>query len=186
MKLNKKGYMLVEIILASVLAMGVAYYLLNLTYKFQNKDEDTYYETVYIRDKNLITKNIMTDLERGKIRDDSIVFNENENYVTFILETEDEFGNNSVANRKLSITKTDNGVTITYGKIDNEGNFVTTDVSYYQKTLEKSLRVGDIVIKEGNNESDASAVSFLIPVESNYSDESYDIKLIGQKYILVA
>ena len=44
MKLNRKGYMLVEIVIASVLAMGIGYYLLNLTYKFKNNSEDIYAE----------------------------------------------------------------------------------------------------------------------------------------------
>ena len=61
MKLNRKGYMLVEIIIASVLAMTVAYYLLNLTYRFKDTNEDLYHSTVFLNDKILITKNIMQD-----------------------------------------------------------------------------------------------------------------------------
>ena len=59
MKLNRKGYMLVEIIIASVLAFGIAYYLLNLTYKFKNTNADVYESYYYMKDKILITKNIM-------------------------------------------------------------------------------------------------------------------------------
>ena len=40
MKLNKKGYMLVEIVIAFGIAMAIAYYLMNLTYKFKNTNED--------------------------------------------------------------------------------------------------------------------------------------------------
>ena len=40
MKLNKKGYMLVEIILASALAFGLAYFILELTLKVKEKDDD--------------------------------------------------------------------------------------------------------------------------------------------------
>ena len=63
MKLNKKGYMLVEIVLSSVLAMSIALYLLNLTYQFKNKNEDIYQSISYSSDKIAITKNIMNDLD---------------------------------------------------------------------------------------------------------------------------
>ena len=63
-RLNNKGYMLVEIIVASVIAFSVAYYLLNLTYKFKDKSEDIYYSTTMLSDKINITKNIMNDLEK--------------------------------------------------------------------------------------------------------------------------
>lgn len=43
--------MLVEIIVASVIAFSVAYYLLNLTYKFKDKSEDIYYSTTMLSDK---------------------------------------------------------------------------------------------------------------------------------------
>ena len=67
MKLNKKGYMLIEIVLSSVLAMSIALYLLNLTYQFKNKDEDIYQSTIYSSDKIAVTKNIMNDLENQEI-----------------------------------------------------------------------------------------------------------------------
>ena len=60
MKLNQKGYMLVEIIVASVIAFSVAYYLLNLTYKFKDKNEDVYYSTTMLADKINITKNTIS------------------------------------------------------------------------------------------------------------------------------
>lgn len=65
-KLNNKGYMLVEIIVASVIAFGVAYYLLNLTYNFKDKLEDVYNEEEMIAAKANITKNIMSDIESAQ------------------------------------------------------------------------------------------------------------------------
>ena len=69
MKLNRKGYMLVEIILASVLAFSIAFFLLNLIYKFKDTSDSIQHETEYEIAKNIITKNIMTDLEKGSITD---------------------------------------------------------------------------------------------------------------------
>ena len=62
-KLNNKGYMLVEIIIASVIAFSVAYYLINLTIKFKNQNSDLYNNTIIKNDKVNITKNIMNDIE---------------------------------------------------------------------------------------------------------------------------
>ena len=67
MKLNNKGYMLVEIIVASVLAFGIAYYLINLTYKFKDQNMDIYNSMTMLSDKINITKNIMDDIEKQKI-----------------------------------------------------------------------------------------------------------------------
>lgn len=64
-KLNNKGYMLVEIILASVIAFSVAYYLINLTFKFKDQNMDLYNLTAIETAKINITKNIMNDLELG-------------------------------------------------------------------------------------------------------------------------
>ena len=44
-KLNNKGYMLVEIILASVIAFGVAYFILDLVIKLKNKNDDLFVDT---------------------------------------------------------------------------------------------------------------------------------------------
>ena len=67
MKLNKKGYMLVEIIVSFVLAFSIAMYLLNLTIKFKDTNDEIYYSAKYFKDRNLITRNIMNDIERGKV-----------------------------------------------------------------------------------------------------------------------
>ena len=67
MRLNNKGYMLVEIIISFTIAMGIAFYLMNLTFKFKNVNEDIYQSILYLKEKELITKNIMYDLEKGNI-----------------------------------------------------------------------------------------------------------------------
>ena len=87
MKINKKGYMLVEIIISFTLAMSIAYYLLNLTYKFKNMDEDIYMSTIFIKDKILVTKNIMNDIDRGTVSDIPASVDENTSSITFNLVT---------------------------------------------------------------------------------------------------
>ena len=43
-KLNKKGYLAVEVILASVVAVSIAVFLIDLTVKMVNKTRRSYHE----------------------------------------------------------------------------------------------------------------------------------------------
>ena len=161
MKINNKGYMLVEIIIAFSIAMGIAYYLLNLTYKFKNTNEDIYQSTIYLKDKIAITKNIMNNLEEEVITDYTKC---DGNCIILTTET---------GQKKLLINEN----IITYGKIKTDGTYDKSDISYYEKELEKFLTVGEIQISEANKDY----FSLTIPISSIYSDEDYEIKLFGQK-----
>ena len=119
MKLNRKGYMLVEMILAATIAMAIAYYLLNLTYKFKDKNEDIYNTTALVTDKILITKNIMNDLE-GKIVE---LNSRTDNEIVFTANGEQ---------RKITI----DDKTIKY--INQNNNII------YKKTLANSMEIGKI------------------------------------------
>lgn len=171
MKLNKKGYMLVEIIIASVLAMSIAYYLLNLTYKFKNTNEDLYQNYHYMSDKILITKNIMNDLERGTVE----IIEHSDSSLKFKLHTLNE---NGETKRKLSVDK-DNS-TIEYGEVDENEKFDKSDLSYYTKKLDSSLIIGNLNVGGLNKED--NSITIEIPIQSIYSDEVYTIKLFANKY----
>lgn len=58
-KLNNKGYMLVEIILASAIAFALAYFMLELTLKIKNKNNDLMIATLMATDKTIISNRIM-------------------------------------------------------------------------------------------------------------------------------
>ena len=60
MKLNKKGYMLVEIILASALAFGLAFFIIDLVIKLKNKNDDLLVENLITTDKTIITNKLMS------------------------------------------------------------------------------------------------------------------------------
>ena len=125
MKLNRKGYMLVEMILASVIAMSIAYYLLNLTYKFKDKNEDIYNSTVLIADKILITKNIMNDFDGKIVELDSKTDKE------IIFKVNGEKRKITIADKTIKYTKEDNSI-------------------IYKKTLANSMEIGKITFN--NNE----------------------------------
>ena len=61
-KLNNKGYMLVEIILAFVLAVGVAYFMTDLTIKLKNKNDDLMVRTLVATDQAIIYNTLMKSL----------------------------------------------------------------------------------------------------------------------------
>lgn len=175
MKLNKKGYMLVEIVISSVLAMSIALYLLNLTYQFKNKNEDIYQSISYSSDKIAITKNIMNDLDNQIITD----IKSNGTSEVILMST----SGTSEEKRKIKITSPSTDilqnkqVTITYGKIDNN-NFDITDVSYYQKKLQKSLLFKGIEIDKLSNPNIAT---IKIKLESMYTNDDYSINLFIKK-----
>lgn len=168
--------MLVEIVIASVLAMSIAYYLLNLTYKFKNTSEDIYQSYFYMKDKILITKNIMSDLEKG------IVYRENITYdatsITFDLYIHSK---DHAETRKLLITKGDGTTTIQYGKVDiaddDTVSYDTDDISYYEKDLDSSLIIGDLEFQ--NIET---GITITIPIQSIYDDNDYSIKLLAERF----
>ena len=159
-KLNNKGYMLVEIVLAAVISFSVAYYLLNLTYKFKDKNEDVLYTKKMLSDKINITKNIMNDLNNRTVTS-----------VTCIDKSVDlsTYNSDSMAqeNIKLSI----NSNTIEYG-ITKEGSFKTDDNSYYVKKIEDYLEVGQITCITNN-----SIATIKIPLSNIYSDSVEEVKL---------
>lgn len=175
MKLNRKGYMLVEIVISSVLAMSIALYLLTLTYQFKNKNEDIYQSISYSSDKIAITKNIMNDL------DNQIITGIENNGTSEVILTSN-FGT-SEEKRKIKITSPSTDIsqnqqiTITYGKLDNN-NFDTTDVSYYQKKLQKSLLFKGIEIDKSSNPNIAT---IKIKLESMYTNDDYSINLFIKK-----
>lgn len=64
MKLNRKGYLTVEVILASVIAVTIAFFLMEITIKLVNVTDDAYVNTELLTDKTLIIKNIKGQLEK--------------------------------------------------------------------------------------------------------------------------
>ena len=180
-RLNNKGYMLVEIIVASVIAFSVAYYLLNLTYKFKDKSEDIYYSTTMLSDKINITKNIMNDLE--KISDKNSVTlakdpDNNPHTYTITIEGEDD-KNSAIISRIIKVSK--DAITqqwqIEYGSFQN-GAFVTNDKSYYKKVLDKSFEVSNVTCGEDDGKN---AYKIIIKINSLYINDSNDIILFVNK-----
>lgn len=63
MKLNRKGYMTIEIILAAVITFVIAFFLIDLTMELSSTTDDAYADTVLVTDKALIIKNIKENIK---------------------------------------------------------------------------------------------------------------------------
>ncbi len=168
-KLNNKGYMLIEIILASVITFAIAFSLMNLIISFKNKNEDLYNETSILSDKISITKNIMDDLKNYKI-----VKIETDNTSTKkIIDLKVILKNdNIIKNKRIEIESNK----ITYGDYDTtENKIITGNKSYYKKEILNSTEVGEAIITK---DEDEKAITISIPISSIYSSNKHDIKLV--------
>ena len=76
-RLNNKGYMLIEIILAFVLAIGIAYFMTELVIKLKNKNDDLLVKTVVTTDQTIIYNTIMNDVYKGNFSCNKIVLDGN-------------------------------------------------------------------------------------------------------------
>ena len=65
-KLNNRGYVLIEIILASVIAFAIAYYMLDLTLKLKNKNDDLLAETLVKTDQAIIQNKLVQYMKEDR------------------------------------------------------------------------------------------------------------------------
>lgn len=82
-RLNNRGYVLIEIILASAIAFGIAYFILDLTIKLKNKNDDLVVRTLTQTDRGIITNRFMSYMvddnfscDNVKIVDNTIKYND--------------------------------------------------------------------------------------------------------------
>ena len=135
-KLNKKGYLAVEVILASVVAVSIAVFLIDLTVKMVNKTNDNYTNTLFLTDKALITNNLRKEIKQDIIQNGNINNIGEIEKATLIDDytCELKFKNSNVtSNININSTKD----TITY----------SSEYSGYSKKINKDIKYSDINIK---------------------------------------
>ncbi len=158
MKLNNKGYMLVEVIVASAIALVMAYFLVDITITLINKNNDYYIESTLITDKNLITKEIMDDVNNPDYSLIGISVNIEGDVTSAELDYKN-INDNSSLKRELIINKNTNE--IEYGE--------------YTKKLDDILTIRDFKIEKDENQKQ---LYISIPAYTNYSDVDYGLNLI--------
>ena len=164
MKLNRKGYLTVEIILASTIeiilgatiAFAIAFFLMEITIKMVNVTEDNYKDIVVITDNALVISNIKELLDNKKIT--NITCSSNICTITY-----DDI---------------DNTTHTTHLSIDNRSVIYKENTNYlYVKELDKSLSNitltstirGDITGENKNN------IYFKITAQNIFIDKDYSI-----------
>lgn len=85
MKLNRKGYLTVEIILASAVAFAIAFFLMEITVKLVSKTDDVYHETIITYDDAIMINNIKDKIIDYIIETDGLALVECENNECNIL-----------------------------------------------------------------------------------------------------
>lgn len=179
-KNNNKGYMLVEIILASALAMIVAYFVIELTIKLKNKNDDLLVKTLVSTDQAIIYNTIMSDVKENgldsfscdkiEIKNNKFVYNGE--LISFISDYADvdfdssnkEYCNVSEGDLKLKIPISvsqlpDDNFDVLIGMVDgNSANvFCSLELTSDNKIVATTNYDGDIVYQgfdssyEGDN-----------------------------------
>ena len=150
MKLNRKGYMTIEIILAAVITFVIAFFLIDLTMDLSSTTDDAYADTVLVTDKALIIKNIKENLENDIC----------------------EYGNiNSVScnNNVCSISMNSGNIinlSVSGNKVEYSGS------KNYFKDIDKSL--SDITLTSDNS---SNYYLFKISGRNIFIDENYDMNI---------
>lgn len=165
-KLNKKGYLAVEVILASVVAVSIAVFLIDLTVKMVNKTNDNYTNTLFLTDKALITNNLRKEIKQDIIQHSkSNINNIGEIEKATLIDDytcELKFKNSNVtSNININSTKD----TITYS-------------SGYSKTINKDIKYSDIKIKTCTLSEEKNYLIIKINFEDIFTDNNRDIEIV--------
>lgn len=173
-KLNRRGYLTIEIVLASTLAFTIAFFLIDLTIKFANKTDDIQLDTLYITDNALLIENIReaididkaAEVENGDVgKITSIECKKEENKCTFTFD-------DSIAKQStLSINNGSKEVIYTGLK---EGNTYTKKVSD-NLTLEE-ISVGKNTT--GIIQQNPPYQIITIKARDIFVDKNYDINIL--------
>lgn len=127
-KLNKKGYLAVEVILASVVAVSIAVFLIDLTVKMVNKTNDNYTNTLFLTDKALITNHLRKEIKQDMKNNSGLKSADIKNGSCYL-----EYNNGS-------------GKWINISKDEENRDAIITYSPGYSKTINKDIKYSSIYI----------------------------------------
>ena len=158
-KMNNKGYMIVEIIVASVLAMTIAYFLFDLVIKLKEKYDYVQTDTVLTADKTVITNEILGDLYNKKIKEACV----DSGAMKYIIEE-------SIGEIPLKLSYDSVNKIIKYEDVTDPNN----PKVIYQKKLNNKLQLPD----KATISCDNNIASFIVKAETLTSKKNYNINII--------
>ena len=156
MKLNRKGYLTIEIILGATIAFAIAFFLMEITIKMVNVTEDNYKDIVVITDNVIVISNIKELLDNKKIT--NITCSSNTCTITY-----DDI---------------DNTTHTTHLGIDNRSVIYEESANYlYVKELDKSLSNITLTstIRGNITDENKNNIYFKITAQNIFIDKDYSI-----------
>ena len=166
MKLNKKGYLIVEIIVASVIAMTMMYFLMEITIKIKNINEDYYIKTKLETDKVLMTREIMKDINSMYVTNITTHEDVDNKFIIFTFDTGDT--------KMMKLSKDGSKTIFKYGEsVDEENQFTFKEENdVYTKTVDENLTLGNIDIT-----NDSDILTLKTPATNMYLEQDYGLDL---------
>lgn len=168
MKLNRKGYLTVEIILASAVAFAIAFFLMEITVKLVSKTDDVYHETVITYDDAIMINNIKDKIIDYIIETDGLNLVECENNECNIL------GNRIggvTEERWLYYDSVSKEIRFSEGAKKREDR-----VTLYSKKVDDSISEVEISSNiNGNVKPNDRIVFFNIKLKNIFTDNAYEM-----------
>lgn len=168
MKLNRKGYLTVEIILASTIAFAIAFFLIEITVKLVSKTDDVYHETVITYDDAIMINNIKDKIIDYIIETDGLNLVECENNECNIL------GNRIggvTEERWLYYDSVSKEIRFSEGAKKREDR-----VTLYSKKVDDSISEVEISSNiNGNVKPNDRIVFFNIKLKNIFTDNAYEM-----------
>lgn len=162
MKLNRKGYLTVEIILASAVAFAIAFFLMEITVKLVSRTDDVYHDTIITYDTAIMINNIKDKIEEDIVSQDglySISCNNNECQIVYGR------GNNSYSRILYYDT---NSKEIKYANAEK--------IDLYSKKVDDSI--GEVIISsniDGTIGDSDNMVLFKIKLKNIFTDNENEM-----------
>lgn len=179
--MNRKGYLTVEVVVATVIAVGISFFLINIVMKILNKTDDLTHEISYFTVHSAISKVLEEDLSSLQLSELSL--SSNEVIITYNLCPEDEEAYLCETQRKKISIKEENGKkSLIYGKILEDNSYDDTDANYYIREIPNELTPGTISFENNANiYPDANTYDSLlimkIPLTNIFENKNYDINI---------
>lgn len=168
MKLNRKGYLTVEIILASAVAFAIAFFLMEITVKLVSKTDDVYHETVITYDDAIMINNIKDKIIDYIIETDGLKSVNCENNECNIW---GERVGGATEVRYLYYDSTSKEIRFSEGAEEGEDK-----VTLYAKKVDDSISEVEISSNiNGNVKPNDKIVFFNIKLKNIFTDNAYEM-----------
>lgn len=168
MKLNRKGYLTVEIILASTIAFAIAFFLIEITVKLVSKTDDVYHETVIAYDDAIIINNIKEKIKDYIIETDGLNFVECKNNECNIW---GERVGGATEERYLYYDSESKEIRFSEGAEEGENR-----VTLYAKKVDDSISEVEISSNINRNVKPSDRIVFFnIKLKNIFTDNAYEM-----------